>query len=373
MTYNAQNINDLARKVVRIFNKSGKNALLIGESHGIIENTSLKIRIIGEMINKSHISFLVIEGSVLDAFFLNRYLRTGDDSMLYDLFSTYINTYSGTLDNLDFWRRLKMLCDSCSPSLRIKVLGIDITHSIKKDLEILESIITINTHHIRKELFKAYYAIYDTFKLHIDTSQPLWAFYELCYKKNVSINKLPHKSKMELLICDTIQNILFCLQRHMYQERRWAIRDSAMAYNYKRYLRRENYTQDKSILIQLGLLHTSSVYRDTTSFADHFSTTDPYSFYSVNLLYEDTSQLVRTNKWEIRQKNLPSSLQSASSVFSTSSKYCLITGLDVKKLYECIPVKDLIYKAYCISSIDAMLLVKKGQPAKPLQDKEVII
>jgi hypothetical protein len=74
------------------------------------------------------IRYLLLECGASQAGTLNRYLETGDASLLDDMYSYYEGTYEWTRESYDFWRSLHTFNLALPVSERLVCVGIDIEH-----------------------------------------------------------------------------------------------------------------------------------------------------------------------------------------------------------------------------------------------------
>lgn len=98
------------------FDKDAK-FFMSGEIHGVPSNMALKYQLLIHTYKNNRVRYLVMEAGPSMAYAVNKYLSTGDESLL--KFSSYC------LMELEFWKALKAFNDHVNTRDRIEVVGFD--------------------------------------------------------------------------------------------------------------------------------------------------------------------------------------------------------------------------------------------------------
>lgn len=91
--------------------------IMCGELHGVPSNMTLKYQFLTHTYKNNNVRYLVIEAGPAAAYIANKYLSTGDESLL--KFSIYY------FSELEFWKALRVFNEERNPTDKIMVLGFD--------------------------------------------------------------------------------------------------------------------------------------------------------------------------------------------------------------------------------------------------------
>jgi len=100
---------------------------LLGESHGVGRLQDLDFELLRHLNQRAGVRHYLAEVDGAKAYFLNQYLRTGDEATLRRVFASWIRTQQ-PWGNADFEakiRRIRALNQSLPPARRIRFVGID--------------------------------------------------------------------------------------------------------------------------------------------------------------------------------------------------------------------------------------------------------
>lgn len=103
-----------------------KEIFLTGEVHGIKVNADLHMKFLKYFKEKTDFKYYLSEFSYSNAYFLNKYLKTGDKNILEDIFQELKGSYSWNNDNFNFWLDLYKYNSEFSEDRKIEIVGVDI-------------------------------------------------------------------------------------------------------------------------------------------------------------------------------------------------------------------------------------------------------
>lgn len=111
---------------------SQNNLFLLGEFHGVKETIKIDVDLIKYLNRKVGMTIHLAEIDFSQAYFLNQYLKTGDEKLIDYVLNTWI-IYHGhnNKDYKDKWIEVYKLNKSNLPSLKIQVYGIDKIQNLK--------------------------------------------------------------------------------------------------------------------------------------------------------------------------------------------------------------------------------------------------
>lgn len=105
-----------------------KKIIFTGESHGVAANESLNLKFVKYFKKESNFKYLLLESAYSDAYFLNKYLKTGDEAVLRAFYRPLKGTYAYTKNSFEFWKALYTYNQTLPMADRIVVVGVDIVH-----------------------------------------------------------------------------------------------------------------------------------------------------------------------------------------------------------------------------------------------------
>ncbi|MCH4886294.1 erythromycin esterase family protein [Acidaminobacter sp. JC074] len=100
------------------------------EIHGVHANSELKMAFIKYFKDKANFKYLLSETSYSSSYFINRFLETGDRSILDMLFQAQNGTYADSEDNYNGWIDLYEFNKTLEDEEKIQVVGVDIEHQV---------------------------------------------------------------------------------------------------------------------------------------------------------------------------------------------------------------------------------------------------
>lgn len=103
-----------------------KEIFLTGEVHGIKANADLHMEFLKYFKEKTDFRYYLSELSYSNAYFLNKYLKTGDVQILEDVFEEFKGSYSWNNDNFNFWVDLYNYNNAFPEDKKIEIIGVDI-------------------------------------------------------------------------------------------------------------------------------------------------------------------------------------------------------------------------------------------------------
>lgn len=126
--YSQINLNNEDYSDLAILDKDleNKEIFLTGEVHGIKINADLHMKFLKYFKEKTDFKYYLSEVSYSNAYFLNKYLETGDKQILEDIFEVLKGSYSWNKDNFQFWIDLYNYNNTLTDDERIQIIGIDI-------------------------------------------------------------------------------------------------------------------------------------------------------------------------------------------------------------------------------------------------------
>ncbi|NLC03593.1 MAG: erythromycin esterase family protein [Tissierellia bacterium] len=104
----------------------GKEIFFTGEVHGIKTNADLHMKFLKYFKEKVDFKYYLAEFSYSNAYFLNKYLNTGDIRILEDVFEELKGSYSWNKDSFEFWVNFQQYNNNLEEERKIQVIGIDI-------------------------------------------------------------------------------------------------------------------------------------------------------------------------------------------------------------------------------------------------------
>lgn len=117
---------------------------LTGEIHGTTMNTELELSFLKYLKEKANIKYYLSELSYSDAYFLNKYLDTGDENILKELFEELKDTPGCTKETYNKWIKVYEFNKTLPNDKKIKVIGIDIEHQENIAIHCMYSLIPKN-------------------------------------------------------------------------------------------------------------------------------------------------------------------------------------------------------------------------------------
>lgn len=119
----------------------GKEVFFTAENHGVATNSELEIKFLKYFKQKTGIKYLLLEISYSDGQVLNKYMSTGDESILEEMYKPLKGTFAWNKQSYGIWRKLYEFNKSLPEDERIKIIGIDIEHQYTNAIRYMESLI----------------------------------------------------------------------------------------------------------------------------------------------------------------------------------------------------------------------------------------
>lgn len=101
---------------------------LAGELHGLEENYILRLNLMMYLNESAGVNYYLAEMGYSSSYFINKYLKTGEEKYLYVVVNSIMGSYDYSLDDINFWKNLYKYNQTLTASRRIKVIGLDIEH-----------------------------------------------------------------------------------------------------------------------------------------------------------------------------------------------------------------------------------------------------
>ncbi len=115
----------------------GKEIFLCGENHGVLTNEKLRLRFLKFCKEKTNFKYYLWELPLSTAYFLNKYLETGDRRILWEVYEPFKNTYAWNQESFNHLVWLYEYNQGLAEKDRIKIVGIDIEHQRENALKYL--------------------------------------------------------------------------------------------------------------------------------------------------------------------------------------------------------------------------------------------
>jgi len=123
-------INDSAFTTLDLFNKATKdyNVFFIGEEHAIARNYDIQLYLLKNFVEKYDLKCILYEAGFADSQFVNRFLKTGDTSILNKMFEKYRGTEGYTKEHYEHLLRIYEYNRTLPEDKKLFFAGIDIQH-----------------------------------------------------------------------------------------------------------------------------------------------------------------------------------------------------------------------------------------------------
>lgn len=109
----------------------GRQIFLVGENHGVLANEQLRMKFLKYFKLKTNFKYYLWELPFSVAFFLNRYLETGDEKILREIYEPLKGTFAWNREGFNHWKELYQFNTKLPTTRKIKIIGIDIEHQIE--------------------------------------------------------------------------------------------------------------------------------------------------------------------------------------------------------------------------------------------------
>lgn len=118
--------------------------ILTGERHGMAINYQLRRAFLSYLKQAVDIRYLLLEWGPSQAGTLNRYLETGEATLLDEMYSYCKGTYEWTQESYAFWQSVYAFNSALPASERLVCVGIDIEHQSRYALAYLKTLLPDN-------------------------------------------------------------------------------------------------------------------------------------------------------------------------------------------------------------------------------------
>ncbi|MBU5225103.1 erythromycin esterase family protein [Clostridium senegalense] len=106
----------------------GKEIFFTAELHGTKANEQLNMKFLKYFKEKTDFKYYLCELSYSDAYFINKYLETGDIKILEDIYKPLKGTFAWNKDSYNHFKKLYEYNNTLPKESRIQVVGVDIEH-----------------------------------------------------------------------------------------------------------------------------------------------------------------------------------------------------------------------------------------------------
>ncbi|WP_061996288.1 erythromycin esterase family protein [Clostridium sp. ATCC 25772] len=106
----------------------GKEIFFTAELHGTKANEQLNMKFLKYFKEKTDFKYYLCELSYSDAYFINKYLETGDIKILEDIYKPLKGTFAWNKDSYNHFKKLYEYNNALPKESRIQVVGADIEH-----------------------------------------------------------------------------------------------------------------------------------------------------------------------------------------------------------------------------------------------------
>ena len=120
------------------------NVFLIGENHGVKANVILRMKFLCYFKEKTNFKYYIYELPHSVAYFLNKYLDSGDENILKEAYRFFNGTYAWNSDEYNHWKDLYKYNKTLSKEDKLIILGIDIEHQPKNAFIYMRDCLTKN-------------------------------------------------------------------------------------------------------------------------------------------------------------------------------------------------------------------------------------
>jgi len=139
----------------------GKKIFFTGEVHGIKANEELNMKFLKYFKEKTNFKYYLCETAYSDAYFINKYLETGDIKILEEIYKPLKGTFAWNKDSYNHWKKLYEYNKTLPKKKRIQVIGVDIEHQPANAYRFLVDVLPEKE--VPKEIKESIDKIKDTF------------------------------------------------------------------------------------------------------------------------------------------------------------------------------------------------------------------
>jgi hypothetical protein len=118
-----------------------KEIFFTGENHGIKTNELLDMKFLRYFKEKVDFKYYLCELSYSDAYFLNKYLESGDIKILENIYKPLKGTFAWNKESYDHWKKVYEFNKTLPQDRKIQVVGVDIEHQIENALRYMTTVL----------------------------------------------------------------------------------------------------------------------------------------------------------------------------------------------------------------------------------------
>ncbi|WP_435791508.1 hypothetical protein [Clostridium sp.] len=166
----------------------GKEVFFTAENHGVAVNSELEIKFLKYLKEKVGIKYWLLELSYSDGEMLNKYLATGDESILEEMYKPLKGTFAWNKQSYAIWGKVYEFNKSLPEDEKIKIIGIDIEHQYVNAIRYMNSLIPSRK---APEEIKDLISLVSEMYNNINTKQNADIYVELSNKLDESIKSNP--------------------------------------------------------------------------------------------------------------------------------------------------------------------------------------
>jgi len=119
----------------------GKEIFFTGELHGVKANEELKMKFLKYFKEKTDFKYYLCEWGYSHAYFINKYLDTGDIKILEEMYKSLKGTNAWSKESYNHWKDLYEYNKTLPLDRRIQVVGVDIEHQIDNSYRYLVDVL----------------------------------------------------------------------------------------------------------------------------------------------------------------------------------------------------------------------------------------
>lgn len=120
---------------------AGKRLFITAESHGVSINQKLEFEFLKYLKKEAGISYYLQETAFSTSMLLNKYLDTGNEKILKQIFQSLEGTFAWTKEKYNLWKNIYEFNQTLPDEERIIVLGFDIEHQLENAFWYLNTLI----------------------------------------------------------------------------------------------------------------------------------------------------------------------------------------------------------------------------------------
>ena len=132
------------------------SAFLVGEGHAVSANSDIKLNFIKFLNQNYGVRHIIDEVGYFSSIMKNRFLETGDESIIHEYLETFKGTFSYTKEVYDFYMNLYEYNQTLPESERIILHGIDVGHGWESGIKIVLGILLEQNSEMPEEVKRAY-------------------------------------------------------------------------------------------------------------------------------------------------------------------------------------------------------------------------